>query len=290
MFDKLVLLFLNPLAPQTNQVEYLTLLILYYSASSKEDSKLATILDKVVSARHSKEHGASKTSFTKNFQRLVKSYGLKWARKSCLNMLGFYLLENPDNKHLDFLYKRVDFKLGAYFKWGSFTYAWFDENQIMAEVAPLIICEIPDRFVRVDFSEFYYDDSWVQRGFCAAENIAYDYDYKGKSLDISVEREGLEEYGFARSEAIPLRRRSLNGSTKEDFWEVVKNIKEFGFWNAYKWWEGCEDWYQEKRPEWFDDKFYERARLHKEELEGGARRLLFKRNAAIIDSFVLKLI
>lgn len=292
----LMLLFIKTKFNELKKTWCYFCLIFYYSTSIKEGVKLIEILEKLKNSLTSKQQGANKSSFTKNFKRLVNAYGIGFARNTYLSALGIYLLEKPDDHLLQFLYRRIEPKMGDYFRYGKDTYAWFDEAfQVMAERIPLYV-PITGEFKKVDFENFYYErDYWNKRGFYEAEPLAYDYKVErfnvpSKTLEIHVDRKDLEEYGFARPEIMPLlRNEQLEDGEKVQFWRVIRNIKEFGFWNSYKWWAGCgENWYFEHHPEWFTEDYHERARMSKEDMRDGALLLQFKRNAAIIDSFILR--
>lgn len=185
---------------------------------AEEFNKLFIILDKIKGAKNRTERGKAKTAFTQNYKRLVRKYGLKEARKFCLNALGLYLLETPDNEHLKFLVQRIELKPGYYFQWENATYGWYSESQIMAEKLPFF--RTPG-LLNVSFSVLYRDkELWNQRGFYEAETFPYEKLIDGDSTPYLL---------------------------------VFKNKKEHGFWKAYKWWEKCQDWYFKKHPEWFDD-------------------------------------
>lgn len=184
---------------------------------AEEFNKLFAILDKIKGAKNRKERGTGKTSFTHNFKRLVKKYGLVEARKFYLNALGLYLLEEPDNKHLQFLLQRIEYKPGYYFKWETAVYGWYSETQIMAEKLPVFLTP---GLLNVSFSVLYKDkELWNERGFYEAETFPYEKFIDGDGIA---------------------------------YLSVFKNRKEYGFWKAYQWWEGCQDWYYKKHPEWFE--------------------------------------
>lgn len=185
---------------------------------AEEFNKLFAILDKIKSAKTRKERGQGKTSFTQNFKRLVKNYGVDEARSLSLNALSYYLLEEPDNKYFKFLVQRIDPKPGHYFQGEGATWGWYYEKQIMAEKLPLFITP---GFVHVSFDILYNDkEVWNCRGFWEAESFPYQITTDDDNTPMLI---------------------------------VTKNRKECGFWNAYKWWEGCEEWYYKKHPEWFKD-------------------------------------
>jgi hypothetical protein len=276
---------------------YFFWLILYYAIAVKEDTRIIDIIEKLRSTKTLKQQSTHQASFTKNFKRLLTKYGIEYARKTYLNALGFYLLEQPDNSYFQFLYARIKPKVGFYFRYGGDAYYWHDESQIMAETAPLYIPLNRD-FIQVSFENCWHKrEYWNERGFYASEPIAYRCLFSNfinepvEVLGIEVKREDLEEYGFAKpKDLILIRDGQWEDGERFFFWRVSRKEKEFGFWQAYKWWAGCESWYEEKHPEWFDvnDEFHEATeRIHKEIL-GNGYRLSLKRNAAVIESFVLR--
>lgn len=185
---------------------------------AEEFDKLFTILDKIKGATSRKQRGAGKANFTQNFKRLVKKYGVSEARSLSLNALGLYLLEEPDNKHLKFLAQRIEPKPGYYFQGDGATWGWYCESQIMAEKLPLFIAP---EVIHVDFSILYKDkELWNERGFYEAETFPYEKYIDGDGIA---------------------------------YLSVFKNCREYGFWKAYRWWEGCQDWYYKKHPEWFKE-------------------------------------
>ncbi|BAZ19127.1 hypothetical protein NIES4071_110120 (plasmid) [Calothrix sp. NIES-4071] len=200
-------------------VRAIVIRVMNVNQGAEEFDKLFIILDKIKGAKSRKERGQGKTNFTQNYKRLVKKYGLEEARKFYLNALGLYLLEEPDNKYLKFLVQRIEPKPGYYFQGEGATWGWYSETQTMAEKLPLFLTP---GFVHVDFSILYKDkELWNQRGFYEAETFPYDNNV--------VDEDG------------------------KPYLLVFKNAKEYGFWRAYQWWEGCRDWYYKKHPEWFED-------------------------------------
>ncbi len=159
----------------------------------------------------------------------------------------------------------------------SKVYGKWSESQIVAETLPLSPVIEFGRTIygfKVDLSLESARDRglWIDRGFLPAVDLPIvEIIPMGCRVKILSQWEKMAENGYA--EAVPLQ---WHRQTDPPSWTlsrdndnqlpeymnkgedrpglyVDRSIVAFGFWKAYRWWQGCRDWYFEKHPEWFWD-------------------------------------
>jgi hypothetical protein len=132
------------------------------------------------------------------------------------------------------------FTRGSLYKEGTSMFGWYRENQVQAEVLP--VTTIFDSFNR---EEGYLRVVASRDGF----EVPVDMPLAGGSCVVSVPYEQsffFAKYGWANAWPLQWYR-------DEEKYEVDRSIIPYGFWRAWKWWEGAWHWYLRNRPELFED-------------------------------------
>lgn len=133
------------------------------------------------------------------------------------------------------------FTKGSFYESGGLVYGWVREGQLQAEPIPVYMSvarEEPERrFIRVIRNQ-------PGLGFAEALRLPF--------LDGRTEVPWEETDLYARSGW-------ANACDLQWYWKegenyvVSRSIIPYGFWQAWKWWDGARNWYLEHRPELFED-------------------------------------
>lgn len=210
-------------------------------------NKLLGIIESFSRSCLPKESATLKGRFTRTVNQWAKTYGVTVARETALNLVSLLWLADLSNPQLQLLLKRLT--VNSLYQDGESTWGWYcPETQVQAERIPLII---KTGKITVNLWAFKKDEGfWTRKGFKDAVGLPYirnDHPLLN-SLIVSISWKDADfwrEYGYAMPEELQYER-------EEDSLTVTRNLKEYGFWRAYKWWKGCQDWYREKHPEWFE--------------------------------------
>lgn len=156
----------------------------------------------------------------------------------------------------------------------SNVYGKWNDSQIVAEPLPLISITEGLNGFEVNLWEVKARErqEWKNRGFLMAEPFPVVRRDQDQASYVEISRSKWKEMAsFGYVEAMPLQ---WSRRTQEPSWTkysqqpspayadsredrpglyVDRSIISHGFWNAYKWWAGCRDWYYYRHPEWFWD-------------------------------------
>lgn len=201
--------------------------------------QLEQLAQKLITANTSRGQAAYKGRITKLLAEIAQEKGVQPTRSIVFNVASRY--------KLDYLMKRLQVQI---FEENGSVWGWWDLHiQLMAEILPL-----------EKSSEGYhvkYDDA--RKGFYKAVRLPVTF-YKNRGLfgespstEVTIESNGAEwiKYGYAK--ACPLQ---FDMNLERNEYTVTRSIHDYGFWVAYKWWEGCQSWYENLHPEWFCDMAY----------------------------------
>lgn len=212
--------------------------------------QLTNLLDDFINGNHSrKKLSAIKGSITCKLNIWGQHYGVAAARVQALGIVQLLRLGNLDNDRLNLWINRLT--VGSFYNEGDRTFGWYDPNsQVQAEQLPVVW---NSKRVTVNFYGMYQESvAWEARGFLEAMPLPWDRNDDELVVTFKKFYHGKTQkwawywacWGYAVAEPLPY-------TVYEDRLEVDRNIKDFGWWNAYKWWVGCETWYKDKHPEWF---------------------------------------
>ena len=127
------------------------------------------------------------------------------------------------------------FTPGSLYKESGSVFGWHRENQVQAEAIPVTITSEGYLFVCAN-----QDDKF---------EMPVNLPLAGGDSVVSVPSQ--ESFFYAKhgwANACPLQwHRDKEG------YHVTRSIIPHGFWQSWKWWEGAQHWYIEKRPELFED-------------------------------------
>lgn len=210
-------------------------------------NKLLGIIESFSRSCLPKESATLKGRFTRTVNQWAKTYGVTTARETALNLVSLLWLADLSNPQLQLLLKRLT--VGSLYRDGGSVWGWYcPETQAQAERVPL---SINSDFIAVRSWGFTQDwELWKSRGFDEAMGFPYlrnDHPFLS-NLIVTINQKDADfwkEYGYAMPKELQYER-------EEDSLTVTRNLKEYGFWRAYKWWKGCQNWYKEKHPEWFE--------------------------------------
>jgi hypothetical protein len=196
-----------------------------------------------------KKMAALKGSITRKLNLWGKKYGVVDARSAALNIVQFLRLANLDNQRLNLWLNRLT--VGSFYNEGDRTFGWYDPSlQVQAEQLPVIW---DSKGIRVNFYGHHLEQLfWESRGFL--EPVRLPWARYEQELEVNFNNYYKKPkkwawywacWGYAIAQPLPY-------TVYEDRLEVDRNFKDFGWWNGYKWWVGCQTWYKDKHPEWFD--------------------------------------
>jgi len=131
------------------------------------------------------------------------------------------------------------FTPGSLYKESDSVFGWHRENQVQAEAIPVTIT-----FEGLD-REGYLRVIASRDGFKEPVNLPLTGDCNVVSVPLQ-ESFLYAKHGWANACLLQWHR------DKEGY-RVDRSIIPHGFWQAWKWWEGAQYWYIEKRPELFED-------------------------------------
>jgi hypothetical protein len=213
---------------------------------TEQVDKLCQIIEDFAGSRLPKESAILKGKFTRTVNQWAKKYGVITARETVWNAVSLFALIDPANEQLQILLKRVT--VNSLYKDHDSTWGWYcPDSQAQAEKVPLVI---HSEDITVSFFAFNKErELWESRGFQEAVSFPYiRHDIPGlRQFIVHIRRKDSEFWnsqGYYLPEEFPYER---DGESLT----VTRNLKEFGFWKAWKWWEGCQAWYKDKHPEWF---------------------------------------
>lgn len=224
-----------------------------------------------------------KYRLTKKVCNLSKKYGADQTKQAMKLLLMLAALENPGERVQTLLSKYTP--SAPYIEKSDsgrseYTMGWYsDTEQVHSVMLPIQITK--DEGILVDFYGLSTAKNKYLKLFQNAELIPYSYsdgiDVIANISIVSIWKNGkMYRYKVANpiwtaalyitffplasvedfyliSHPIPIIRLGNLDFHQEPFWNVRTNIKEFGFWKAYDWWEGCQTWYKQQHPEWFDE-------------------------------------
>jgi hypothetical protein len=190
--------------------------------------------------------GAAKGKVTKLANELAFEIGVIAARERILKFLKQIEIHS---ERLDLLKKR--FTPRTFYIEQERIFGWWDINdQFQAEPLPI-------------YSETNWDNSnayivapcageWNSRGFDVAQPLPVKFHSGGLEVSFPVKQSLFWlEHGYA----LPCELQWRRGEWPEGgtcLW-VDRSIIQFGFWQAWKWWDTAKWWYLDKRPELFAD-------------------------------------
>jgi hypothetical protein len=203
--------------------------------------KIKTAIERYTQAETSRKQSAAKGLITRILNERASEVGATAARQEVIEVL----------KDLDGIPNWIAQRLNtrSFYKEGDRVMGWWDKaSQVQAEALPLYST---GRSYSVSFfgrsNEIWL---WNQRGFYTAENLPLMFYATPGSMQVEfpVERSLLFlEYGYALP--CPLQWWWRQGEELR----VSRSIISHGFWQAWKWWDGAQYWYWERRPELFAD-------------------------------------
>jgi hypothetical protein len=127
------------------------------------------------------------------------------------------------------------FTRGSLYEEGHSVFGWYSESQVQAEELPVEIHYTPHKYIRVSGTGF---------GFFEAMPLPLLED----NIVCVPPRETFTYAECGWANACP-----LHWHRDEEGYKVNRSIIPHGFWQAWKWWEGAQYWYLERRPELFED-------------------------------------
>ncbi|MBD2202733.1 hypothetical protein H6G33_17800 [Calothrix sp. FACHB-1219] len=215
-----------------------------------EIEKFTTMLDNYINGSlPMRKLSALKGTITRKLNEWGKKYGVETTRETALNIVRFFRLVHLDNSRLELWINRLT--VGSLYDESDRVFGWHDPNsQVQAEVLPLTSSS---RGISVNFYGFHWEQqTWESRGFYEAQPMPWTR-YE-ESLEVTFNKFCKPKkwawywacWGYALAEPLPY-------TVHEDCLEVDRNIKDHGWWCAYKWWAGCQRWYKDKHPEWFEN-------------------------------------
>lgn len=156
----------------------------------------------------------------------------KWIQQRYNYVPGYFWLENSSSKY------------------GDTVLGWHDDPlQIQAEALPLDLHYRrfeDDRYIKVlDWV------GWHEKGFAAAEDLPLCW--HSRHVEIPIEKMRFFcKYKYAAPCQLQWQRKYDHIPEERELC-VLRSIIPYGFWQAWKWWPDCWQWYLEKRPELFGD-------------------------------------
>jgi hypothetical protein len=157
---------------------------------------------------------------------------------------------------------KLRFQKGSLYQEGERVFGWYREGQVQAVELPVVL------------DIFSYDDGEKNRivkyirvisggmGFAPAIDVPFD----GCRVDVSPDSDNfweLLEVGYASPCDLQWSWFERPRWSDKEGYVVERSIISHGFWQAWKWWPDCWQWYYGKRPELFEDAVW----WGKEELE-----------------------
>lgn len=192
----------------------------------------------------------AKQAITTSLNTYSKHHGPSATRAEAQEALEEFL----DFLEVDWLINRLT--PGSLYEEGDRVMGWLDvETQVQAEQLPLKAGHIYEEVADTYFT-FYEvvisENVWNQQGFFEAEHLPihrvhiYSAPYWKVDFPVSQTKKFLT-YGYALPCQLQWRRDVSEG------YLVTRNIREHGFWRAWKWWDGALYWYIEHKPELVGD-------------------------------------
>lgn len=153
-------------------------------------------------------------------------------------------------------------------------YGKWHDDQVLAEPLPLTLITEDSFFhgkrgfkvsyeIRSIRSSGFSKGDWESRGFAEAVTLPLHWQENGQTWRVTVPfylQQELLSHGYAAAIPIQWSRRTETFRDRAHPNEencpglyVERSIIAFGFWKAYRWWQGCKLWYYERHPEWFWD-------------------------------------
>lgn len=197
--------------------------------------KLEQLISKFNEADNFRGEAARKASITKAIAKMVEECGIQKTRSEVIRLAAKY--------NVSYLIKRLTKEL---FREGDRVFGWWNEElQVMAEPLPL----------ERTSQEFFVTRDDNNKGFYKAENLPISffthYDNQPSNvIEVTIEHNSPEWIAFGYAKACKLQWHITPGKNE---YIVTRTIFEYGFYCAYKWWEGCATWYENLHPDWFAD-------------------------------------
>ncbi|MEG4010494.1 hypothetical protein QUA41_31295 [Microcoleus sp. Pol11C1] len=158
--------------------------------------------------------------------------------------------ELPDKVQLRF--QKGSLYEGEHPRGGGLVFGWYCETQIEAEPIPVILESLPlsdetqQKYIKVISGDMR------QWGFLPAVDLPFDGCYVEVSPCDDYFTEILKA-GWAPPCSIQWSWFDRPSWANMEGYVVERSIIPYGFWQAWKWWPGCWQWYFQKRPELFED-------------------------------------
>lgn len=139
---------------------------------------------------------------------------------------------------------------------GDGVFGWYSERQIQIEKLPMsTFSEGEKTYFKVNFYGFKSEAFlWKERGFEEAEElpiVRYSIPFCSAWVEFPLKKTPVFiQHGYANSSPLQW---SFENELEQTNYIVKRSIIPYGFWCAWKWWEGCQWWYLLNRPELFGD-------------------------------------